>query len=166
MFDPVTIAVTIGTVLFGMTLAWPYISDFLSMIVKPLLERCLGKTVSGALGTLLTFIERPANVARGVMLAAWRKFKQHVLGIKTRWTLERDSALEKTSTYLLTEDGTGEVEVRETTRRVPREKLPPDVRAKMIQQGTNTAEMEMTDALEAKVKDVAKREKILLTAAV
>ena len=153
-----------GYVLISMLIAmlmWTYIVELFRKVIIPALRKGLGNQVADAVATIFSWLDDPASIGRGAMLDAWRLFKLRVLGIKTTWKVERDTAVETTATkYLLPE--TGHEDEIKAMRRVPREQLPREIRAETIRMGTDVAELDMMEALKQRVKETAKKQEILL----
>jgi hypothetical protein len=163
---------------------WIYIIELFSKVIIPMIRKGLGNQVADAVATIVSWLDNPVSIVRGAVLDAWRQFKSGVLGIKTTWKTKRGRAIETTEViYLLdngetgnrttTSEGTpsrlatarldnGEAEIQTTIRGVPREKLPPEIRAKMVRLGTDVAELDMMEALERRVKETAKKQEIIL----
>jgi hypothetical protein len=163
MVDPVTVWIFIGAVLVPLvvTVMWPYITELFSRVIIPTIRKILGDQVADAVAAIVSWVDNPVSVGRGALLDAWRRFKSRVLGIKTTWKVERDTAVETTEKYLLHENGR-EVEVMTSTRRVPRENLPSEIRARMMRMGTDVAELDVAGALQQQVAEKARERGIVL----
>jgi hypothetical protein len=170
--------------IFITVVMWIYIIELFSKVIIPMIRKGLGNQVADAVATIISWLDNPVSIVRGAVLDAWQQFKSGVLGIRTTWKMDRARAVETTEVIYLLDKGeagtrtmtsegmpsisasarldNGEAEIQTTIRRVPREKLPPEIRAKMMRLGTDVAELDMMEALERRVKETAKKQEIVL----
>jgi len=146
---------------------WPYIVDLFARVVIPFIRKTLGDTIAEPVATLLTWVDRPASVARAKVTTGWRFFRATVLGIKTTYRkTSATTALEKTETWLLHPSKPGIVNHHAEEREIAYEDLPQEIRDKMNRQGITGGELNLKEVVEKRVQEQAQKEGLVLETSV
>jgi hypothetical protein len=149
--------------LLFMIVIWPYIADLFARVVIPFIRKTLGNTIAEPVATLLTWVDRPASVARAKVMSGWRFFRANVLGIKTTYRkTSATTALEKTETWLLHPSKPGLVNHQAEEREIAYEDLPQEIRNQMNRQNITSGVLDIKAVFEKQVQEQAQKEDLVL----
>ena len=160
-----TILAISGIVTILVTKFWKYILAFLNGPVRDLLERLFGAKRCEWYVKFLQWADRQVAATSRFIKMYWRKFKDTVIRIKSKYTKNPDGTYTKRTESLIREkpeEMTARRVVTEET--VNWEYLPDEVRAEMMRQRTNEAMMDDRVVVDAKIRERAEEEGISLSA--
>lgn len=152
--------VAIGTLVASL---WRFILDFLNGPVRDLLERLFGKEQCGWYVNFLMWADRKVTATRQVVLMQWRKFKDTIVKVKSKYVNNGNGTYTKQTESIVRESPT-------KGRRVVTEEvvdwsyLPDSVRAEMIRQRSKEAELDDKAVAEEKIRQRGLEEGIELVA--
>ena len=142
---------------------WHYILDFLNTTVRDFLERLFGADKCGWYVEFLQWTDKKMAATHRVVKDYWRRFKSTIVKVKSRYHKNNGGTYTKqTETIVRTTPTSGKRVVVEET--VGWEYLPDNVRAEMVRQRTNDAELDDKAVVEEKVRKRAAEERIELSA--
>lgn len=142
---------------------WNIIREFLNGPVRNLLEKLLGVKKCEWYANFLCWCDKKATPVRGVVKRQWRKFRDTVLYLKSKYTKNPDGTYTKEQeTFVrIGPDKAHHIVTEET---VDWEYLPDAVREEMLKRHTNTGEIEDRELVAEKVRQRAEEDGIELTA--
>lgn len=152
--------VAIGTLV---TLFWKYILDILNGPVRDLLEQTFGANSCGWYVSFLMWADQKVTATRQVIKMQWQKFKDTIVKIKSVYRNNGNGKYTKTTeTITRTGPTQGRRIVMEET--VDWSCLPNSVRAEMIRQKSDAAELDVKAVAEEKIRQRGLEEGIELVA--
>lgn len=157
--DPITILV-IATVMATILAVWAQIVDLFSRIIIPWVRENISQSCASAIADIIAFADGKVVPIRRALKAAWKKFKETVLGIQTTYTrIGPDSLTARTA--MATRNINGKIAISEMEEIVDWSSLPESVRSEMIRQNKETAKFDVKEAVCKKVEKVATKENLL-----
>lgn len=157
-----TVLTIVGIAALVMSL-WRFILDFLNGPVRDLLERILGSDHCEWYVSFLKWADRQMAVPNRVVKMQWQKFKDTIVKVKSKYMNNGDGTYTKQTESIIRESPTKgrRVIVEES---VDWSYLPNSVRAEMIRQRTNEAELDDKAVAEEKIRQRGLEEGIELVA--
>jgi hypothetical protein len=142
---------------------WKFILDFLNGPVRNLLVRLFGADHCDWYINFLKWSDRQMTVPHRIVKMQWRKFKDTILKVKSKYVNNGNGTYAKQTESIVRESPTKgrRVIVEET---VDWSYLPDSVRAEMIRQRTNDAELDDKAVAEEKIRQRGLEEGIELVA--
>lgn len=142
---------------------WPKILEFFDGPVRNWVEGLLGADKCGWYTKFLSWLDNKMCVVRRNVKMFWKKFKDTVISIKSRYVKKSDGTYSKSTETIIRKNQTTakRVVVEET---VEWEYLPNSVREEMIRRRANEAELDDRALVEEKYRERAKEDGISLSA--
>lgn len=148
----VTVAVLLSTAMLLVSF-WNRIRDFLNGPCRDFLGRIFGAKTMGWYVKFVDFLDSKITVSRRGAKEAWKKFRETVLRVKSKYIKNADGSYTKaTETIVRMDAKTAKRQIIE--EEVPYEDLPDEVRSEMIRQRTDVAELnDRDDVIQAKFNE-------------
>jgi hypothetical protein len=157
---------TILTVVAVATLVaslWKYILAFLNGLVRDLLERIFGVEHCGWYVNFLQWADRQMAVPHRIVKMQWRKFRDTVLKVQSKFVDNEDGTYTKrTDSLVRTSPTSGRRVVYEET--IDWSCLPDSVRGEMLRLRTKEAELDDRIVTEERIRQRAEEEGLVLSA--
>ena len=133
---------------------WKFILNFLNDSVRNLLEKIFGAEHCKWYVDFLTWADGKMAAANRVVKMQWKKFKEHILKVKSNYVKNDDGTYTKTSESIVRSSPTSgrRIVVEET---VGWAYLPNSVRAEMLRLRTKEAELDDKAVVEEKIRQRA-----------
>ena len=157
--DPITILI-IGTIMATIIAAWAQIVDIFSRIIIPWVRENISQSAATIIADIIAFADGKVVPLRKTLKAAWKKFRETILGVQTTYTRIGPNSI-SARTSMVTRNIDGKIAISEAEELKDWTELPESVRSEMIRQNKNVARFDVHEAVCKKVEVVARKKDLL-----
>jgi hypothetical protein len=152
------VGTALAALIVGSVVLWRYITDLFSDHIIPLLRRQVGDSVADSVTSVITWLDKKISPGRAALAAAWRVFKQRVLGIKATYRKTSSTTVSVETVSLVRVDDTTAKKLTVSEQELPLDGMKDSVREQLIRNPSQPVVVDLRQDVEEFAKDRAQKE--------